>query len=178
MPFNRLQHSILGEIRPRFSLKINCDPEKAMFHIINSLPKDPTVNGVRSTKSVFIKLPKEKQHYWSPEITVRIEKQDHLNYTNVHCLIGPRQAVWAMFSLIYAAIIIVISFAGMFGMVQYQMDGYSPWLWVIPIGLLTFSTVFITSKMGQKKGRDEMLHLVSFVYHKLSEITTVERIES
>jgi hypothetical protein len=66
----------------------------------------------------------------------------------------------------------------MFGMVQYQMDGYSPWLWVIPIGLLTFSTVFITSKMGQKKGRDEMLHLVSFVYHKLSEITTVERIES
>lgn len=177
MPFNRLHHSILGEIRPRFALKIQCDAEEALKHIEKRVLDEKTVSGVRSNNYAFIKIPSWAQHYWSPEMTVRIEKQDYLDYTSVTCLIGPRQAVWAMFAMIYAAIVLITTFGGMFGLVQYQTVGTSPWIWVLPVGVVAFSTVFVFAKLGQRKGRDEMLHLVSFLYHTLDEISEVERIE-
>ena len=46
MPFNRLNHSVLGEIRPRFALKIDADPTVAIEQLEDGFKKDPTVGGV------------------------------------------------------------------------------------------------------------------------------------
>lgn len=177
MPFNRLNHSILGEIRPRFYLKTELDPDAATDLISEFGMNDKTITTVATKRLVFVKTPTWLQHYWSPEMTVRLEKGEFSDYTTVCCLIGPRQSVWALFAFIYAAILLATLFATMFGFVQYQTSGSSPWLWVIPIGVIAFSSVFITSKIGQQKGRDQMLHLVSFVYHALDSKGLVERIE-
>ncbi|MFN5416752.1 MAG: hypothetical protein ACK5B9_06810 [Flavobacteriia bacterium] len=180
MPFNRLNHSILGEIRPRFVLQIDCEPEIAIEHVKESLKKDPTVTTLKAnyTKNyVFLNIPYNIQHYWSPEMTVRIEKGEFSGITTVNCLIGPRQSVWAMFALIYAFISIGTLFGGMFGFVKYQTSGTTAFLWFFPIGLFLISTVFFAAKVGQRKGRDQMLHLVSFLYHSLNELTEVKRVE-
>jgi hypothetical protein len=177
MPFNRLNHTTLGEIRPRFALKIDSEPEKAMDYLEQRLRSDLSVAGMRANQQLlFLKTPLNLQHYWSPEMTVRIDKNEYTGETTVNCLIGPRQSVWAMFALVYAAIVLITSFGGMFGIVQYMTSGASLWIWLIPVGIVIFSSVFLTSKIGQKKGRDQMLHLVSFVYHALNEIGTVERV--
>ena len=177
MPFNRFNHSILGEIRPRFALKIDSDPDQAINHVENSIHKDKTVSGSRSNQLLFLKTPSWEQHYWSPEMTVRIEVEDYTDYTSVMCLVGPRQSVWALWAFIYSSILLVTVFGGIFGLVQYDQQGSSPWLWVIPIGVVLLSSAFIASKIGQRKGRDQMLHLVSFLYHSLEEIGSVERLE-
>lgn len=177
MPFNRLNHSVLGVIRPRFYLKSNAPVEKCLEHMNACLKKDPTVAGVRSGELIFLKTPKNEQHYWSPEMTVRIETNEFIDYTRVCCLLGPRQTVWVMFTLIYAAITLSTLFATMFGFVQYANNGYSAWLWFLPIGIILISSIFISAKIGQQKGRDQMLHLVSFTYHSLDEIGDVERLE-
>ncbi len=176
MPFNRMNHHILGEIRPRFALKVNCEPELALEHLKKRVKEDNTVTGVRSNAYCFLKIPSWEQHYWSPEMSVRIEKQDYLEYTAVHCLVGPRQSLWVLFSLVYAALAIITVFGGIFGVVEYDASGSSYFIWTIPIGIVLMSTMFVISKLGQKKGRDQMLHLVSFVYHSLDEIATVERV--
>jgi hypothetical protein len=180
MPFNRLNHSILGEIRPRFSLEIFCEPEQAMEQLKESLKKDPTVASLRSNHTsnyIFLTVPASVTHYWSPEMTVRVEKGEFSGKVLTHCLIGPKQSVWAFFTFIYAAIFILSLFGGMYGIVEWKTHGSSPFIWVFPIGLVLWSTVFISSKIGQQKGRDQMLHLVSFVYHSLSEISEVHRVE-
>lgn len=177
MPFNRLNHSILGVIRPRFTLKINYDPVKAMDHVEKNIYKDNTVSGDRSDQLIFLKIPSWERHYWSPEMTVRIEIEEYTDFTTVSCLIGPRQTVWAMWAFMYSAILLVTVFGGIFGLVQYNQDGSSSWIWVIPIGIIALSSAFVASKFGQKKGRDQMLHLVSFLYHSLQEICEVERHE-
>ena len=176
MPFNRLNHTILGEIRPRFTLGIECDPEIALEHLVKSIDKDKTTTGVRYKQTVFVKTPSWMAHYWSPEMTVRIERSEFSGEVLVHCLIGPRQNVWAMFALIYAAIGLITCFGGMFGLVQYSTSGSSPWIYVIPVGIVLLSSVFLTAKYGQHKGRDQMLHLVSFVYHSLNEISSTNRV--
>jgi hypothetical protein len=176
MPFNRLSHSILGEIRPRFALKINADPIAAMDHLENSLYADKTVSGERSEHLIFLRTPSWERHYWSPEMTVRIQVEEFTNFTKVSCLVGPRQAVWAMWALVYSALALLTFFGGAFGLVQYQQEGSSNWLYVIPIGTVLISSAFVAAKIGQRKGRDQMLHLVSFLYHSLEKIATVERI--
>lgn len=177
MPFNRFNHSILGEIRPRFTLKISCEPEVALTEVAKRLYHDKTVSGERVEHLIFLKTPSWKQHYWSPEMTVRIEVEEYCDYTSVHCLIGPRQTVWALFAFLYAAIILLSTFGGIFGLVHYLQTGSFTWLWVIPAGMLFTLSIFFTSKIGQNKGRDQMLHLVSFLYHSLDEFTTVERLD-
>lgn len=177
MPFNRLNHNILGEIRPRFALKVGCEPEIALEQIEKSLMKDRTVIGERSNTLFFLRTPSWERHYWSPDMTVRIEVEEYTDFTTVSCLVGPRQTVWALFAFIYAAIGLVTVFGGIFGLVELQTSGSSSWIYVIPVGIVLLSSAFITAKFGQHKGRDQMLHLVSFLYHSLKEITDVERIE-
>lgn len=176
MPFNRLNHSILGEIRPRFALKIAAEPHNALEIVEQVLSKDKTVTGERSDQLIFLRTPSWERHYWSPEMTVRIEVEEFSNFTKVTCLIGPRQTVWAMWAFIYSAFALVTVFGGIFGFVQYKELGYSSWLWVIPIGVFMISSSFIAAKIGQRKGRDQMLHLVSFLYHSLEKTGRVERI--
>lgn len=177
MPFNRLDHSVLGEIRPRFKLKIPLEPELALEQIDKKLTKDKTVSGGRSGQVFFLKIPSWERHYWSPEMSVRVEVEEFTDYTTVSCLVGPRQTVWAMFLFMHAAIALISMFGGIYGIVKYNESGVSDWLWIIPVGVILSASIFITSKIGQHKGRDQMLHLVSFVYHSLDEITEVERLE-
>lgn len=178
MPFNRLNHSILGEIRPRFTLKINCDPEVAIDYIEKQIDRDRTVSGERSDHLLFLKTPSWEQHYWSPEMTVRIEIEEWTDYTTVSCLVGPRQTVWALWAFIYSAVAVFTTFGGIFGLVQYNESGSSPWLWVIPLGVIMIGSAFIAAKIGQRKGRDQMLHLISFLYHSLESVGKVERIDN
>lgn len=177
MPFNRLNHSVLGQIRPRFALKIAADPETALKHLAEGITQDPTVEGVHSNHYVFVKIPEAEQHYWSPELTVRIEIEEFTDYTKVACLVGPKQTVWTLWAFMYSSILILTLFSTIFGFAQYNVHGSSIWLWVIPFGVLGLASAFVASKFGQHKGRDQMLHLISFVYHRLAELGEVERLE-
>ncbi|GAB5419298.1 MAG: hypothetical protein Crog4KO_27270 [Crocinitomicaceae bacterium] len=177
MPFNRLHHNVLGEIRPRFALKISQDPTKAMLCLEEGFKNDPTVGGVFAKQHLFLRIPESEQHYWSPELSVRIEVEEYTDYTTVSCLVGPQQSVWALWAFIYTSILLVTLFSGFYGWAQYNVNGSSPWLWVVPFGLLGLSTAFIASKIGQRKGRNQMLHLISFVYHELSKNGPVDRLE-
>ncbi len=177
MPFNRLNHSVLGEIRPRFALKITSEPDKAMAQLEEGFKKDPTVGGVFARQHLFLKVPESEQHYWSPELSVRIEIEEFTDYTTVSCLVGPRQSVWALWAFIYTSILLLTLFSGFYGWAQYNVQGSSAWLWVVPFGIIGLSSAFVASKIGQRKGRNQMLHLISFVYHELSKMGPVERLE-
>ena len=176
MPFNRLNHNILGEIRPRFSLKIGCEPEVAIEHLSKRLLDDKTVSGDKSKGIVYLRTPSWEQHYWSPELTARIEVEEFDDFTSVSSLVGPRQTVWALFTFIYAFLSLGTLFGGMFSIIKFNQSNDGSYLWIIPTGVILILSAFAAAKIGQRKGRDQMLHLVSFLYHTLDEITEVERI--
>lgn len=177
MAFNRFDHSVLGELRPRFKLKINVTAEKALEQLSEKAKADTTVVAVKANRYVFLKIPQAQQHYWSPELSVRMEEEEFTDYTTVYCLLGPRQSIWLLFAFFYGFIACFSVIGGIFGLVKYQLSNNANWLWIIPIGVVLILSLFVVSKLGQNKGRDQMLHLVSFVYHSLDEVSEVSRLD-
>ena len=176
MAFNRFDHSVLGEIRPRFKLRIEEDPDLALCHIFENSKKDDSIVSTKSKHYIFLKIPENQRHFWSPELSVRIEKTEFSEEVIAHCLLGPKPSVWLLFTFFYAFIGILSTIGGIFSLVIYQQDNDASLLWIIPLGIVLCVSIFFTSKLGQNKGRDQMLHLVSFLYHSLDELTHVERV--
>lgn len=176
MPFNRLEHDRLGKIRPRFRLRYSGTVEDAMNALQKNLTLDKTVVGMTARERIHVRIPKNIRHYWSPEIHLTFEEYPDGNGTLVRCLAGPAQPVWTLFMFIYAVIGIITVFSLMFGCSQLQLGHYPFLFWIAAAGAVLFPSIRTVSLLGQKKARDQTLHLVSFVYHALDDSGTVERV--
>ncbi len=177
MPFNRLNHAVLGEIRPRFKLHSSIEPNQLAKIIVEAIKEDPSVIGHESNGLCMLKIPINDRHYWSPELTVRIEERvDGKDGSYLSCLVGPQQSVWAMFAFIYGTIAMIAVFGGMYGLTQIELGKPSWMVWLFPIGIILLPSIYTLSKIGQKKGRNQMLHLISFLYHSVENASgNVER---
>lgn len=178
MSFNRFNHRYLGELRPRFRLQTPLSEERVFDLIKEELKKDKTVRGVVVKKYAILKMPIEDVHFWSPELQLRIDFDEFdpdPKHTLIKCLIGPKQSVWLLFTFTYGVVGFVTFFAGSFGLVQ-LLQGKSSWLiWFIPVGLIFLSTVWLVAHFGKKTARNQMLHLINFIYHLLEEEGGVKR---
>lgn len=170
MPFNKLEHHLLGVVRPRFRLETDLSKEEVFERIKTHLEKDESVEGMVSKLYGIIKIPHDKAHYWSPELQVRPDYDEYFpdrEETVIRCLLGPKQSVWVLFVFFYSLIGVLCFFGGMYGLSEMLIDKSSWMIWLFPIGLILISSLWLIARIGQSKGRDEMLHLVSFLYHAL-----------
>lgn len=178
MSFNKLDHSVLGVIRPRFRLRTNLSIDDVKGVVASAVKSDASVEGGVKMDYFILKTPIAEQHFWSPELQVHLEKDEDSNKVILRCLIGPKQAVWSLFMFVYSAIAVITLFLGMYGLIQMQFDKPSNAVYVIPVGLFLLPTIYFFSKIGQKTGHDQMMHLVSFLYHVLDREGEVERVEA
>lgn len=177
MPFNKLNHSVLGEIRPRFRLKSELSIKDIKEIIENGIKDDKTVVGTVNMDYAIVKIPLKEQHYWSPELQVHLEKDYDSEDTILRCLVGPKQTVWSLFMFVYIGLAMLTLFFGMYGLIQWQLGEFSNFVFVIPVGVLLLPSIYTFSKIGQKTGHDQMMHLISFLYHNIDKKGRVERIE-
>ena len=176
VPFNKLSHSILGEIRPRFRLKTSLNLEEVKKLLDETIKEDSTLTGAVKMDYAILKIPLKDRHYWSPELQVHLEKMEDSEETLLRCLVGPSQTVWASFLMIYIVIGILTLFFGMFGMIRWQLGEFSNIVFAVPVGLILLPTIYIFSKAGQRTGHEQMMHLVSFLYHQLDQKGEVARV--
>ncbi len=179
MPFNRLDHNILGTIRPRLRLSTSLTQEEVFAHLKEQVSTSTEVSGQVTSHYAILKIPAKDAHYWSPELQIRIDDDEFTEQsetTILKCLIGPRQAVWGLFAACYGFIALVTFFGGMYGLVELSMGKESPFVWLL-LGLALIPCIWWAARVGQRTGRDQMLHLVSVLYHTLDAHGTVERVE-
>ena len=69
----------------------------------------------------------------------------------------------------YVGIGVLALFGGIYGLAKWNLGKESIFIWAFPIAAILFGIIYITSKYGQKKGRDQMLYLVSFIYHAIAD---------
>jgi hypothetical protein len=134
-----------------------------------AIQKDETVVGKRVYDMYYLDIPVKEQHYWSPELRISMEENLAGEGTFIRCVVGPRQSVWLMFVFIYGFLSMLTLFGGMYGLVKWNSGGSAAWLWCFPAALLIILSVYVVAKLGQRTGRDQMLHLVSVLYHSLGD---------
>ena len=61
-------------LRPRFNLDLNISDQKALQLFKNKGQSNYIISCVN--QHVFIKIPKEKQHFWSPQLHLEIDPVD------------------------------------------------------------------------------------------------------
>lgn len=171
MPFNKLNHNIHGEIRPRFKLAVAASPERVFELIQQKLQSDDSVTGTVTAQYGILKIPANETHYWSPELQIKTyEDETTEQQTLLRCLIGPRQSVWASFAITYGAIGFGSFFGGFYGLAQISLGKSSPFAWLLLVGIVLIAVVWIIAKIGQNTAKEQTHHLVSVLYHALDEL--------
>ncbi|MEO9854176.1 MAG: hypothetical protein ABJH72_17745 [Reichenbachiella sp.] len=154
------------QIRPRFRIETSLTPAEIETKLSKSVSEDQeSVGGKVIPGHATLTLPERDQHYWSPQLTLSFEEAEG------QCLLrgmySPRPAVWTMFVLFYS----VVAFASL----VISIVGYSKWslgqsagiLWLVPVLMVIFLSLYLVSYTGQKVGRKQMITLHNFVEETL-----------
>ena len=159
------------EIRPRFKLLSKNNTSKEVLNKIEKLLSNQNkVVGKIKGNHIFLSIPEIDQHFWSPAMEVVVEQiEDNENQSSIRCLLGPKQTVWMMVMFFYISVAVILLFGGMYGLVKWNMGHETNLLWLIPGGIIAEGLIYLATKWGQKQGRDQMLYLVSFLYHAIDD---------
>ena len=155
----------LTEIRPHFKLISTLSVKDCLTGVNNSIESanEDEVRCKLTYDHANLKVPSQFEHYWSPVLSVGFEENEEGAGTLIRCMVGPSQAVWAMFILVYGAIGVLAVFGLFYGGTKYQLEGDYIFLWSLPIAFILFISVFFGAKFGQKKGHHQMDELIKFL---------------
>ncbi len=155
-------------LRPRCRIVTKISPGQVLERISNKLGESNTrIEGQVVQEHAFIRIPEQRQHYWSPELHVWAREQE--GETIVYGVMGPKPKIWTMFMFFYTGVITSAFFGISYGIIQLMLGMEAPFLWSIPIGLLGVALVFGAARYGQYKGREQMEELQGFLEAAVNE---------
>ena len=149
-------------VRPRFRMELPYPVDELEERLKNALKEEGCgVKGrvIKGHATLF--LPKEQQHYWSPQLGISFEEQE--GGTLLRGLYGPRPQVWTMFVLFYSIIGFVALVVAVFGLSFWSLGKSTAILWWVPVLAALFFTLYLVAYYGQQLGKDQMHDLDRFL---------------
>lgn len=152
----------LYKVRPRFKIETDWREEDLSNKIKVCLKNEGTkVTGEIKHGHAIISLPKNEQHYWSPQLTLSLENTEE--GCTLRGLFGPRPVVWTMFVFFYAIIAFATLIIGIVGTSFLSLDKPATILWALPVLLIVFLSLYLVSFFGKKLGEEQMVTLHKFI---------------
>jgi len=148
-------------------MNLNTTDQKALqaFKDKNSEQSDYIVTCV--DQHVFIKIPKEKQHYWSPQLHLEIDSVDD-DSSELSGLFGPNPTVWTMFMFFHFIVAGLFIGFGVWAYSNWSLDNpYMIQVAMMVIMILIWIALYYGGRMGKSKGNGEMHQLYDFMKETL-----------
>jgi hypothetical protein len=155
-------------LRPRFKIEIDRDNQSALetFETLKKQQSDFIVS--RVDDHVFIRLPKHKQHFWSPQLHLEINKKDQKT-SWLHGLYGPNPTVWTMFMFFHFLVAGVFIVMGIWAYTNWTLEqDYGLQVGLMGAMVVLWFVLYIAGRMGKRKGKPEMEQLCSFMKDTLA----------
>lgn len=162
-------------LRPRFKIEIDRENEKALeaFEKLKKAQKDFIVS--RVDDHVFIRLPISKQHFWSPQLHLEINKKDDKS-SFLHGLYGPNPTVWTMFMFLHFLVAGLFIVFGIWAYTNWTLDdGYAIQLALMGLMVVLWFVLYFAGRMGKRKGKPEMHQLCDFMKSALELKNTTQQ---
>jgi hypothetical protein len=156
-------------LRPRFSLELTDQPETLLAAFENVGVNNAAFVISRIDDHVFIRFPKQKQHFWSPQLHLEIYKIED-QPTILKGLYGPSPTVWTLFMFLHFVIGILFIGAGIWVYTNIVLD--EPFM--IPVVALAvlfvlWFVLYFSGRLGKQAGKKEMVLLQNFLTETLKE---------
>ncbi len=154
-------------LRPRFKIELNKDNETVLkdFEKTKSDQKDFIVS--RVDDHVFIRFPKEKQHFWSPQLHLEINEVDKKS-SLLHGLFGPNPTVWTLFMFLHFFVAVVFIGFGAWGYANWSLENtFGTQIGVMVLMIFCWFALYFAGRLGKLKGKDEMHQLYNFMNKSL-----------
>lgn len=151
--------------RPRFKVYTKATKNELITLIKKHLEsKTKTVGGYANQEFAMVRLRKDKDKYWAPQLQIRWEEdEDHPGVNVVRGVIGPRPNIWTMFMFFYGLSGALIITLGSYAVSEYYVKGSSVWIWSIPFAVLLALGTYIATKVGQSIAKEHLIEINNFV---------------
>jgi hypothetical protein len=110
------------------------------------------LHGQAMQDHITIRVDKEHRHYWSPQLSVLMQREPEDTVTKITGIYGPMPNVWTLFAVSYLAIGVLIVFISIIGFSQFALGQEANILWALPFLILLGIGLYVTSQLGQKLG--------------------------
>ncbi len=157
-----LEHPIASyKVRPRFKMEVHYAVDELRKKLQEGLQQeDAACIGIVNPGYVTLYIPHNDQHYWSPQLNLTFEETE--KGCVLRGLYSPRPAVWTMFVFFYAIIALAILFIGVMGLSYQMLDKPATILWLVPVLILIFLSLYLVAFFGQRLGEKQMIILHEF----------------
>lgn len=117
---------------------------------------------------IFIKFPRNKQHFWSPQLHLEVFKSTETK-TSLHGFFGPNPTVWTMFMFLHVAVGILFMVNATWLYSNYNLGNPIALQIIISI-ILIFSWIllYVAGRIGKKKGKPGMREIYDFMMETIS----------
>ena len=165
--------------RPRFKLKTRLSREEFTERLRKQFQiQNRSLGGYVGKELSVIRMRKDKEKYWAPQLQIRSESDDDdKDITVIRGLFGPRPAVWTFFIFLYTLGGTFLTFFGLIWFVQWRLDLDSSliiWAW---IGLFILIGTYVASKVGQNVAKKHIVVLRDFMEKVVNDELEDESIE-
>ena len=150
-------------LRPRFKMELKQNNQSVLQLFEASKTNQKAFVVTRVNDHVFIRLPKLKQHFWTPELHLEINEIDDSS-SMLHGLFGPKPSIWTMFMFFHFIV------AGIF--IAFGIWAYSNWsletdyfmqLIVVFMMVFIWFVLYFAGRLGRASGKPEMHQLYNFM---------------
>lgn len=148
------------ELRPRFAATYSGTKEAVFEFFKEQLAQTENIKAAIWEDHLVLKIPREEQHYWSPQLTLSFEEEEE--GVTIRGLCGPKPTVWMMFVFFYFLLGFAATVIMIMGFAQMNLGLPAGILWLLPVIGFIVAMVYWTARMGQKFSKDEMARLYQF----------------
>jgi len=156
-------------LKPRFRIEVDQVENQIMDNLKKRL-NDENFNfrSQIANMHAVIDVPEEDEHYWSPQLTVEVIKED--NKTIVKGLLSPKPKVWTFFMFLH--FLVAISFFVFLVMfyTQYRLNQDYNFSLIMCIAMpVAWIVLYLVGQFGKKLGYEQMVQLHNFLVDSLND---------
>ncbi len=154
-------------LRPRFKLELNQNNDIILksFELEKTLQSDFIVT--RIDDHVFIKFPKHKQHFWSPQLHLEINEVDK-NSCLLHGLFGPNPTVWTLFMFLHFMVAGLFITFGIWAYTNASLkSSYAIQVSLMLLMVVVWFVLYFGGRIGKASSKKEMHELNNFMLRVL-----------
>jgi len=151
-------------LRPRFKFNLKHDNEMLLKLFEDTKSTQTNFIVSRVDDHVFIKIPKAKQHFWSPQLHLEINKNDTDEDSVIYGLFGPNPTVWTLFMFFHFIVAGLFIGFGIWAYVNWSLEtNYAVQLFVTLLTIVIWFALYFGGRLGKKTGMAQMHELHHFM---------------